>query len=123
MYSRKILLETYKFVQTSLKVNSVLERESSQTISTSILSNNFRNIKSVLFLEGFHSSKAIKTRTNQFIFTKPEKIYYERVNIYFVHFEKYIDFFVIYFYAAPTTIFCFRQVSARLSKCIRRFHV
>ena len=64
--------------KTSLKVNSVLERESSQPISTSILSNNFRNIKSVLFWDDFQLltklSKAIKIRANQFIFTKSEKI-------------------------------------------------
>ena len=67
-----------KRTKTSLKVNSVLERESSQPILTSILSNNFRNIKSVLFWDDFQLltklSKAIKIRANQFIFTKSEKI-------------------------------------------------
>ena len=46
------------------------------------------------------------------MFTKSEKIYYEKVTIFFVDFEKYIDSLVIYFY----TNFRFGQGSTRLSK-------
>ena len=78
--------------QTSLKVNSVLERESSQTILTSILSNNCRNIKSVKL------SKGIKIRTNQFIFTKPEKIWCAKSQYIFCGFWKIYWLFVIYIF-------------------------
>ena len=57
--------------KTSLKVNSVLKRETKQPISTSILSNKFWNIKSILFWQGFHAVtkllNAMKIRKNQFI--------------------------------------------------------
>ena len=75
--SRDFIGMEHTYRKTSLKVNSVLERESIQPISTSILSNDFRNMKSVLDWDEFHSltklSKASKIRTNQFIFTKSEK--------------------------------------------------
>ena len=58
----------------------------------------------------------MKIRKNQFVFNKSEKIQYEKSSIFFVHFEKYINFFVIYFYAAAETNFRFGQVSTRLSK-------
>ena len=55
------------FVETSLKVNSVLEREPNQLIATSILSNKYQVCFGMI-------NKTIKIRTNQFIFTKSEKI-------------------------------------------------
>ena len=48
--------------------------------------------------------------------TKSKKIYYEKVNMFFVNFEKYIDFLVINSYAAPTTNFRFEQVLTRILK-------
>ena len=53
--------------KTSLKVNSVLEREPNQLISTSVLSNKYLVCFGMI-------NKTIKIRTNQFIFTKSEKI-------------------------------------------------
>ena len=56
-------LSVATWVITSLKVNPVLEREPSQPISTSILSNNFWNINPILFLQGFRSVTRLSKRT------------------------------------------------------------
>ena len=62
-------------VKTSLKVNSVLDRESNQPISTSILSNNFRNINSVLFLSKLGQIN---------LFLQNLKKYNTKISIYFL---------------------------------------
>ena len=61
---------------TSLKVNSVFSSRT-RVKSNYFDFNNFRNIKSVLFLEGFHSlnyQKLSKSGQINLFFTKPEKI-------------------------------------------------